>query len=82
METVIGSNYVLGNKIGKGAFGEIYEGIIIFIKTDRKKQAHRCASCDKISTLLPFCVVRIKMEQDFRKKPMRSVCSSCTKRGY
>lgn len=28
METVIGQNFVLGGKIGQGAFGEIYEGIL------------------------------------------------------
>ncbi len=26
MDIVVGDKYVLGKKIGKGAFGEIYEG--------------------------------------------------------
>jgi len=27
METIIGDKFILGKRIGKGAFGEIYSGI-------------------------------------------------------
>jgi serine/threonine protein kinase len=38
MEINIGPNYSLEKKIGKGAFGEVYEGKSTIIQTNRQKK--------------------------------------------
>ena len=48
MEAVLGSHYILGKKIGNGAFGTIFEGVHkqtkrkVAIKLELAKSGSRC----------------------------------------